>query len=409
MSKLALNGGEKTHTAAWPTWPVWDDSERGALMGVLESGQWWYGKNVQQFEKEYAAFQGCRHGITVNSGTTALEIAYRALGIGPGDEVIVPAYTFIATGTSVVFVGAKPVFADLKRENLCIDPEDVARKITPKTKAIVPVHFAGHIADMDKLKEIAAAKKIPIVEDACHSWGGQWKDRGTGSLGQCGVFSFQVSKNVASAEGGIIVTNDDRYAETCRSLTNCGRVTGGKWYEHGQVGSNVRLTEFQAAILLQQMKRVLPHMDRRSKSVEILNSEMKSLPGLELLTNDPRTTRRTYHMYCFWFDPRTWGISRDRFIEAMNAEGIPVSAGYLTPVYGNLCFQPGENPTNNPCIKRPARGSLLDCSQTHCPVSEEACKNLVWIGHSMLLADESSIRAIPQAIRKVHENRSELK
>lgn len=410
MSKLAINGGEKTYTGSWPTWPVWDDNERGALMGVLESGNWWYGKNVLQFEKEYAAFQSCKNGVTVNSGTTALEIAYRALGIGPGDEVIVPAYTFIATATSVVFVGAKPVFADLKRENICIDPEDVARKITSKTKAIVPVHFAGHIADMDRLKEIAAAKKIPIIEDACHSWGGQWKDRGTGSLGTCGVFSFQVSKNVSGAEGGIIVSNDDRYAEACRSLTNCGRVTGGKWYEHGQVGTNVRLTEFQAALLLQQLKRAIPHIEKRAKSVEILNSELKSVPGFELLTNDSRITRRTYHIYCFWFDPKAWGgVSRDRFIEAAGAEGIPVSAGYLTPVYKNLCFQPGENPTNSPCIKRPEKGSLLDYSQTHCPVADDACKNLLWIPHTALLADEEAIRAIPRGIKKIYDNRSELK
>lgn len=409
MSKLALRGGQREFNGTWPSWPVWDDSERGALIGVLESGNWWYGTNVSKFEMEYAAFQDCKYGVTTNSGTTALEVAYRALGIGAGDEVIVPSYTFIATATSVVFVGAKPVFADIRRDNLCIDPEDVARKITPRSRAIVPVHLAGHIADMDRLREIAADRRIPIVEDACHSWGGRWKDRSTGSIGECGVFSFQVSKNMASAEGGIITTNDERLAEACRSITNCGRVTGGKWYEHGRVGSNLRLTEFQAAILLQQMKRVLPHLERRLQAVELLHAELKSIPGITLLSNDPRITRRTYHLFCCWFDPKEWGISRQRFIEAINAEGIPISAGYLTPVYKNLCFQPGDSMGNNPCVQRPAKESRLDYSQTHCPVAEDACKNLLWLGHSVLLADEESIRAISRAIRKVYDCRTELR
>jgi dTDP-4-amino-4,6-dideoxygalactose transaminase len=408
MGKLAISGGDKACNYTWPTWPMWDGAERTAVNEVLESGQWWYGKKVQQFEADYATFQDAKFGVTTNSGTTALEIVYRALGIGPGDEVIVPAYTFIATGTSVVFAGAKPVFADVRRDNLCVDPADVERKITPKTKAIVPVHFAGHVADMDRLLAIGKKHNLPVVEDACHSWGSKWKGQGTGSIGNCGVFSFQVSKNISGAEGGIITTNDERLADACRSLTNCGRVKGGKWYEHGQAGTNVRLTEFQAAILLAQMTRALPHMEQRTKAVAILDKELATVPGLSLLTDDPRHTRRTHHLYCFWFDPKVWGISRDAFLDAVGAEGVPASAGYLTPVYGNLCFQPGENPTNNPCIKHPAKGSPLDNSGTHCPVAEDVCKNIVWFTHTTLLADEAAVRAIPRAIRKVYDNRSEL-
>lgn len=408
MSKLALLGGEKEFTGTWPAWPQFDDAERKALNGVLESGNWWYGQNVLDFERDYAAFQDCKYGVTTNSGTTAAEIALRAMGIGVGDEVIVPSYTFIATGTSVVFVGAKPVFADILRKNLCIDPDDVERKITPRTKAIMPVHFAGHVADMDRLLDVGKKHNIPIVEDACHSWGGKWNGQATGSLGACGVFSFQVSKNLSGAEGGIIVTNDSSLADSCRSLTNCGRVTGGQWYEHGQVGTNVRMTEFQAAILNQQLKRALPHLDQRTRAVRILDQELKGIPGLELLENDPRNTRRTYHLYCCWYDEKAWGIPRKRFVEAIMAEGIPMGGGYLSPVYGNLCFQPGENPTNNPCIKRPAKGSKLDYSETHCPVAQAAATDQLWMGHSVLLAKEDDIRAIPRAVRKVWENRAAL-
>jgi dTDP-4-amino-4,6-dideoxygalactose transaminase len=279
MSKLAILGGEKTCNSDWPAWPVWDDRERSALMGVLESGQWWYGEKVAQFERDYAELQDCRFAVSTNSGTTALEIAFRALGIGPGDEVIVPAYTFIATATSVVFAGAKPVFADINADDLCIDTADVARKITSRTKAILPVHFAGHVAAMDELQAIADRHKVILLEDACHSWGGQWKGRGTGSLARCGVFSFQASKNISSAEGGVITTNDERLADCCRSLTNCGRVKGGKWYEHGQVGTNIRLTEFQAAILLAQMTRVEAHIARRAAAAAILDEELGQIPG----------------------------------------------------------------------------------------------------------------------------------
>ncbi len=408
MSKLALQGGDKIFSGTWPAWPQFDDNERKALMDVFESGSWWYGKNVLEFEKEYAAFSDCTHAITTNSGTTAAEIAFRAYGIGPGDEVIVPAYTFIATGTTVVYPGAKPVFADLLRHNLCIDPDDVERKITPRTKAIVPVHFAGHVADMDRLNAIAAKHGIVVMEDACHSWGSKWNGRATGSLWQSGWFSFQVSKNVSGAEGGIITTNDSRFAEACRSLTNCGRVTGGKWYEHGQVGTNVRITEFQAAILRQQMKRVKPHMDVREGSIAILHEDLAQVRGIELLTNDPRHTARTHHLFCCWFDKSAWGTTREKVIEALQAEGVPAAAGYLTPVYKNICFQPGENPTNDPCIKRPKLGCLLDYSGTFCPVAEAACTDLIWLGHSTLLAEEKSISGIGAAFRKVWESRKSL-
>ena len=408
MSKLAILGGEKTCNSAWPAWPVWDDNERNALLGVLESGQWWYGEKVAQFERDFAALQDCRFAVSTNSGTTALEIAFRALGVGPGDEIIVPAYTFIATATSVVFAGAKPVFADIDPDNLCIDPADVAQKITSRTKAIVPVHFAGHVAAMDTLQEVAEKHKLIVLEDACHSWGGQWKGQGTGSLGRCGVFSFQASKNISSGEGGIITTNDERLADCGRSLTNCGRIKGGKWYEHGQVGTNVRLTEFQAAILLAQMKRVESHMARRAAAAAILDDELAQIPGLRPLKNDPRNTRRTYHLYCFWFDPEVWGISKDQFVDALNAEGIPASCGYLTPVYANLCFQSGDNPADNSTIQHPAKASDLDFSRTCCPVAEETCKNIVWLTQSTLLADESRIRMISLAAGKIYRSRTDL-
>jgi len=168
------------------------------------------------------------------------------------------------------------------------------------------------------------------------------------------------------------------------------------------------LTEFQAAILLAQMKRIEPHMARRAAAAAILDQELSQIPGLRLLKNDPRNTRRTYHLYCFWFDPEVWEISRDQFVDALNAEGIPASCGYLTPVYSNLCFQPGDNAADKSTIRRPLKGSDLDFSRTRCPVAEEACKNIVWLTQSTLLADEDCIRMSALAIWKIYRSRIDL-
>jgi dTDP-4-amino-4,6-dideoxygalactose transaminase len=338
MSRLALDGGEKTCTAPWPTWPVWDDAERQGLLGVLESGNWWYGEKVREFEKRFAEFQGARFGVTATSGTTALEAALLALGIGAGDEVIVPPYTFMATASAVLRVNALPIFADILPRTLCIDPEDVKRKITSRTKAVIPVHLGGFVADMDRLLAISQERGIAIVEDACHSWGSQWKGKGTGALGRCGVFSFQASKNISSGEGGIILTDDESLAEDCRSFTNCGRRVGGAWYQHFVLGSNLRLTEFQAALLLAQLGRLEGHTLRRQANARILDEGLAGIPGIITLEQDPRMTRRSYHLYCFRLDLRRLGVPRERFLQALAAEGVPAWAGYDKPLYANPLF-----------------------------------------------------------------------
>ena len=221
-SKLALLGGEPLRgpDKKWPDWPIFDDTERQALSQVLESGTWFSGPRVEAFQEEYAAFQGAKHCIACNSGTAALEIALEALGVGPGDEVIVPPYTFIATASSVARIGAYPVFVDVN-EAWNLDPDLVEQAITPRTKAIIPVHFAGCVCDMDRFRAISESHGIPVVEDACHSWGAKWRGKGTGALGACGAFSFQMSKNITAGEGGALLTDDAILAERCRSISNC--------------------------------------------------------------------------------------------------------------------------------------------------------------------------------------------
>ncbi len=403
--RLAVCGGEKTCSIEWPTWPIWDDRERQGLMAVLESGQWWYGERVHEFEAAFAAFQTARYGVTATSGTTALEATLTALGIGQGDEVIVPPYTFVATASAVLRVGAVPIFADIQPHTLCIDPDDVLSKVTPRTRAVIPVHLAGYVADMDRLGEIAAALDINIIEDACHSWGSQWKGKGTGALGRCGVFSFQASKNITSAEGGIMLTDDEQVAEDCRSFTNVGRRKGGAWYQHFNVGSNLRMTEFQAALLLAQLSRLEEHTLRRQANAEIILQGLRTIPGVIPIENDPRITRRGYHLLPIRLDLNRLGISRDRFVEALSAEGVPASPGYTTPLYRNPMF---ERISTDP-HSRPYLGDVVDYRQVSCPVCEQVCNDTWWFFHTLLLADSSAMEVIVDAVQKVCQNVDQLR
>jgi dTDP-4-amino-4,6-dideoxygalactose transaminase len=405
---LALRGGESVFQGHWPAWPCFDHAERQQLLAVLESGHWWYGDKVKQFETEFAAFQRARYAVTATNGTTAIEMGLKGLSIVEGDEVIVPPYSFIATASAVLIVGAIPVFADIQPETLCLDPDDVERKITPRTKAIIPVHVAGYVADMDRLNAIARKYKLAILEDAAHSWGSLWKDKGTGTLGNCGTFSFQVSKNITCGEGGALVTNDEALADLCRSYSNCGRRKGAAWYDHDYLGSNLRMTEFQAAILLAQLGRLKTQAAKRQANAIILDRALRDLPGIRLLAPEPRMTRRSYHMYIFRVDEPALGISRDRFLDALNAEGVPASKGWHQPLYANGVFR---NAKHGPAhgITAPLFGKGLDYSEVQCPATEQVCRDAVWIPHHVLLADKKDFRAVPAAIEKIVTHLTELR
>jgi dTDP-4-amino-4,6-dideoxygalactose transaminase len=185
-SHLAIRGGPPAARRQWPSWPVWDDAERRGLLEVLESGKWWFAQRVRDFEGAFARFHHVKHGVSCTNGTAAIEVALRALGVSRGEEVIVPPYTFIATASAVVTVGAIPVFADIEPDTLCIDPNDVERKITPLTKAVIPVHVAGRFADLDGLSRVAAKHNLAILEDAAHAWGSLLDGTGAGTVGRAG-------------------------------------------------------------------------------------------------------------------------------------------------------------------------------------------------------------------------------
>jgi dTDP-4-amino-4,6-dideoxygalactose transaminase len=398
--RLALLGGEPTCKFPWPSWPVHDQSEEAQVLEVLRSGEWWYGEKVRQFEREFADFQGAAYGVTCTNGTTAIEMALRALGVVPGDEVIVPPYTFIATATAVVTVGAVPVFADIDPETLCLDPADAARKISPRTRAIIPVHVAGRIADMVRINELAKAHNLAVLEDAAHAWGSQSTGQGAGTLGRCGTFSFQVSKNITAGEGGILVTDDKDLADLSRSFTHCGRTEGSAWYDHSNLGSNLRMTEFQAAILLAQLARLEEHVARRQRNAALLDEALAGIPAIHQLAPARDMARRSYHMYIFRVNQAELGIPRARFIEALEAEGVPASEGWYRPLYLNGVFANAHvGPRHG--IRAPLAGMGVDYRSVSCPVCEQVCNDAVWIPQNVLLGDEQQILLLAEGIRKV--------
>lgn len=407
MPDLAINGGPKACGVKWPDWPMWDQKERKALLGVLDSGKWWYGEKVQEFERKFADFQDAKYAVSTNTGCAAIEAGMLALGIQAGDEVIVPPYTFMATALAVVRCNAIPVFADIQGDTLNLDPDDVERKITPRTKGILPVHLGGYVADMDRLNAIASKRKLWVLEDACHSWGSKWKGKGTGALGNGGAFSFQNSKNITSSEGGILLTDDEALAETVRSYTNCGRVIGKAWYYHDIAGANLRMTEFQAAILLAQLGRLESQTKKREAAGKILDDGLAEIPGISVVKAEPRMTRRAYHLYTFRLDPKVLGVSREKFMAALTAEGVPCSPGYTTPLYRYNFFNQKPNDDRRGC--KPWAAGQVDYGRVSCPVCEEVCATTLWFKHAMLLAGAPAMRTIVKAVRKVCENTKELK
>lgn len=408
-SRLALMGGSPISDRTWPSWPVWDESERSRLLEVLESGKWWYGERVKEFEKSYAEFHNVRCGVTCTNGTSAIEMALRAVGVRAGDEVIVPPYTFVATASAVLTIGAIPVFADIEPDTLCIDPRDVERKVTHRTKAVIPVHVAGRFADMDQLSQIAARHKLQIVEDAAHAWGSMRDGKGPGTIGRCATFSFQASKNITSGEGGIVLTNDEELADLCRSFSHCGRRKGSAWYDHDYLGSNLRMTEFQAAILLAQLGRLCEQIRRREQSARLLDQRLASIPGIHLIKPAPKMTRRSYHMYIFRLNLEELRVPRDRFVDALNAEGIPASRGWYRPLYSNVMFQNLREDGADNSIIAPVAGLDVDYSTVNCPVAEQVCKDAVWIPQTVLLADDKGIGSVADAVEKVVHNVQELR
>lgn len=409
MSKLAINGGAKACTATFPGWPIWDETDCTAVTDVVRSGQWWSvgGTKVKEFEQKFAEYQGAKHGICVPNGTISLLVALQAVGVCAGDEVIVTPYTFIASASAIVQANAIPIFVDIDPDTMNISPAAVEAAITDKTKAIMAVHIGGMPADMDAIMDIARKHKLKVIEDAAQAHGASWRGKGVGSIGDAGSFSFQASKNLTSGEGGIVVTCDQEIADAAWSIHNVGRVKGGAWYEHPVLGSNYRMTEFQAAILLNQMKKLDAETKLRNVNGLHLAERLSKTDLVKPQKRDDRVTSHAYHLFISrYLGEESTGVPRETFVKALTAEGVPVSNGYL-PLYRSGMFELDQSSCPLGCG---FYGKTINYAELSLPNCERLCDHeQMWLSQNTMLGTRESMDEIADAVEKVLENIDELK
>ncbi|MEN8229149.1 MAG: DegT/DnrJ/EryC1/StrS family aminotransferase [Bacteroidota bacterium] len=407
----AILGGQPIRAKEWPRWPVWNpETDEELLIKVIRSGVWSRADVVTEFEKRWAETIGSRRSLAVVNGTNALIASLVNLGIGGGDEVLVPPYTFIATVIAVLATGAMPVFVDTDRDTFQIDTEKIEEKITPRTRTILPVHILGLPANMSRIMEISEKHDLLIVEDACQAWLAEINHKKVGTFGNAGCFSFQNSKNMAIGEGGAIVSDDDAFMDRCYSYHNYGNPYGAMVGDTSAgtviAGTKLRLTEYQAAIGLAQLKRLEEQTETRNINATYLRSQIEDIPGLFPYTLYPDVTRAAFHLFPFRFREEAFkGMSRELFLKALQAEGIPCSPGYA-PLnkmpYLNHAFQ-SKNfrkmyPENSLDIHRYNE-------QNQCPENDRLCnEEAVWLSQNILLAEQKEMDDISGAIEKIYSN-----
>jgi dTDP-4-amino-4,6-dideoxygalactose transaminase len=404
-SKPAILGGEPIRHKGFPGWPIFGDEDVTALVDVLKSGAWYRGNGdrVERFEAEWADRLGASHCLATANGTSALITAMNALEVGPGDEVIVPPYTFVATINAVLIQHALPVFVDVDPATSQIDASKIEGAITDRTRAIIPVHIGGNPADMDAVMTIAKKHGVAVVEDACQAPLAEWRGKKVGTVGDLGCFSFQASKNLTSGEGGAVSTMDEGLYHECLSFHNNGRSVGDMPGIFARNGANLRLTEFQGALLSTQLTRLEPQSRTREQNAAYLSAMLDEIPGVTPARMHEGTTRNAYHLYMFRYDPGEFsGLPRAGFLEAMAAEGVPCSGGY-SPLY--------REPFLSRAIGSRAFRSVFPSARLaeyeeglEFPGNEQLCAEAVWLSQSMLLGSREDMEQIAGAIRKIREH-----
>ncbi len=365
-----------------PKWPVYGERELELLREVLESGRWGgHNEMLGRLEESFALFQHCAHGVSLANGTVALEAALEAAGVGPGDEVIVPAISFISTATAVSRIGATPVFVDIEPYSFNLDPERASAAVSAKTKALIVVHFGGQVADMDRLGRLAAERGLILIEDAAQAHGSEWNGRRAGSLGVAGIFSFQNSKVMTCGEGGMLTTNDAELAARVRAMADQGRRAGGGWFHHYSLGTNYRMTAFQAAVLLAQLERLPEQIRLRNRNAALLRAELAGVEGLRFQEAPPQATAHSCYLLLGRIDAALFGATRDEFHQALAAQGVPCTPFYPHTLYANPLYRQGG------------------CRVEPCPVSEACIADAFWLPHRVLMGDEETTREIAAVIR----------
>lgn len=410
MNRLAVTGAAPVWSTTWPKWPIFGERELALLREVLESGHWAYDGPVEmRFQEAFCALHTVRHGLTVANGTIALQLALEALDIGYGDEVIVPANTWQATAAACLDVNATPILVDIEPDTYCLDPDKAAAAITPRTRAIIPVHLFNSIADMDRILDLAQRHNLYVIEDCAHNHGSQWRGRGVGSLGDIGCFSFQSSKSLNAGEGGFVMTNSDRLYERLYSLRNCGRMrpqADPERFEAVQSG-NYRMSEWQSAILYAQLERFPEQLATREANLTFLNEQLAAIPGIQPLVRRPQVTRQGLYGYAIRYDAEAFDeVPVTAFRKALGAELNTKVGGIYDPLNHSPLYQPH---TKRRYHLSADYWRAIDPARFATPVAERAfSQESVLFSHPHLLGSREAMAAIVAGIRKLYEARAEL-
>jgi len=416
---LALRGGEKSVRAAAPAWPVSGETEVRWMEEVVRSGKWsWLGPHEMAFCEEYARFIGTKHCIGLANGTVTLQCALQAVGVVPGDEVIVPGLTWVATAQAALDIGANVVLADIDPETLCLDPAAFEAAITPRTKAVIPVHLYGCMCDMDAILAIARKHKLKVIEDVAHQHGSQWRGKGAGALGDVGSFSFQQSKVLTSGEGGACTCDSDEVYRAIFALKQVGWMPDpAAPHQPGQVpplvpgmkyGHNYRLTEMQAVLLRGGLQRLEEQTLRREENARYLTDRLERIGGpLRAVRRDPRITRQAYYAMTFVFDAgQAQGVDKHQYARALGAEGCVLQNPYW-PVYRSPLLALYDRTSPVP-FRDP--GKIQNYADLRLPNVEKACHETALVmPHHHLLGDRAYMDQMLAALEKVNGALGEVK
>lgn len=408
VSKPAALGGAPVRTTPFPTWPVWDTTDEAEWMRVLRSGKWYRGsgKAVDAFEQKFAAAMGSPHCLAVANGTSALIVALHGLDVQPGDEVLVPPYTFIATINAVIAKSALPVFVDTDARTFQMDTAKLESRITDRTVAAIPVHMAGAAPDLDTAIATGKKRNIKILEDAAQAHLGEWRGRKLGTIADAGTFSFQASKNLNSGEGGAILSADAAFIERCYAFHTNSSPRKGSTPAPAQ-GGNFRLTEFQATLLASQMTRLEAQAKRRDANAAYLAKRFNEIGGVTPAALTDGCTRSAWHLFMFRYNAADFaGLSREKFLKAMAAEGIPCSSGY-TPLNKQAFL---KNVLAGRGYQRLFSEKRLKQwhEQNHCPVNDKLCTEAAWLTQNLLLGTRDDMDQIVAAVEKIKVHAKEL-
>lgn len=410
MTKLAIDGGTPVRSKGpIVETDVFEQEELDALVQVAKQKKLRRAEAALEYERNIADWFGVKHAIAVSSGTTALHIALAAFGIGPGDEVIVTPYTFVASDTAVLEQNAIPIFADVEPTHLTLDPEDVARRITPRTKAIIPVTISGSLVDMDPIMDLAKKHHLWVLEDACQSLGATYKGKTVGTIGHVGVFSTITGKITNTGEGGFVVTDDTDLYEKMWGFMDFARrksLGAASKYHFGLPCTNYRITNLQAAVGIQQMKRARQMVAKRTENADYLSSKLEGVPGIVLPPKSP-WGERVYFYYLIRIQPEVLGTDMLNFAVALAAEGVYdlkylsttrwMVPQHLEPLFVN---KSGYGGTKCP-FECPWYDGRVDYYRGLCPVAEKACDEVFWLASMHPLLEKQDLDDVAEAVRKV--------